>query len=321
MRPRPILLLSVPAVIVAGHTALWVWATGQLRTGLDAWAADRRAEGWTVSHAPPSRGGWPLAASLTVPDPAVSSSAGLSWQGEQVVLRVGLARPAVLTVAPEGVHALRFGASPPVEVSAGSFSLDVPLAAPGPAELLARDLRVSAEGETAAAGLLTGRVSADGRDARFTLSAEAVSLPEDVRWVLGPHVSSATAEGSVSGLGASGPRAWRDAGGMLDVARFALGWGPLGASGTGRLGLDARLQPEAGASVRLVGAGAALDAAAAGGMIEPSVAATAKAVLALLQGAQDSGGRIEVPLSLKDGTVAAAGVPLARVPRMAWPPP
>jgi hypothetical protein len=309
--------LLATAVLAAAHTAAWMWATGQLRTELDAWVAERQAEGWTVRHGATSRGGWPLAASLVVEQPDVTAPPGVSWTGERVVLRVALLRPDLLSVSPQGGQTVRLGASDLMRVQAGALSVDVSLASTGPATLLARALRVEAAGLAFTAGLLTGEIAASGADAAFTLAAEAVTLPADRRWALGERVSSASVEGRVIGIAdAAGPRAWRDAGGAVELRRFAIGWGPLGASGSARGDLDAALQPEGDATVRLVGADAALDAAAADGAVTAQAAAAGKAVLGLLAAAQDSGGRVQVPVSLRAGTLSAAGVPLARVPAL-----
>jgi hypothetical protein len=222
-----------------------------------------------------------------------------------------MTRPGTLSITPEGTQTLRLPGAPPIDISADVFAIDAPLAQDRPAELTARGLHASADGTGATAGLVTGSILATGSEAAFALAAEAVTLPERWSWALGPHISSVSAEGAVTGLDAGQAYA------AVDVRRFAIGWGPLGASGSGRLDLDAARQPRAAADVRLVGAAAALDAAASRGLIAPSAAAAAKAVLTLLQGASDSGGRIEVPVALRDGTLSAAGIPLARLPPLA----
>ena len=74
-RRRRLRRLAAAAVAVVAlattHAAAWIWLTGELRDGVAAWAALRRAEGWQVGHGPPARGGWPFAVALTVPDVAL----------------------------------------------------------------------------------------------------------------------------------------------------------------------------------------------------------------------------------------------------------
>ena len=66
----PCLLL---AALIAGHTALWFAAANHLDAGFNTWVAQRRAAGWQVDAGTPVRGGWPLAATLSVPDLALSA--------------------------------------------------------------------------------------------------------------------------------------------------------------------------------------------------------------------------------------------------------
>jgi len=105
------------------------------------------------------------------------------------------------------------------------------------------------------------------------------------------------------------------------LRRLALGWGPLGLSGNATLALDTRLQPVGSATARVVGYVAMLDALVASGALTPSVAQAVKGILGLLAGppASDGSPQVELPLKLRDRTLAVGPIPLLRMPELLWP--
>lgn len=151
--------------------------------------------------------------------------------------------------------------------------------------------------------------------------------PSGRPWSLGPRVASAAVEavftGPVPPRGPVTPRAaaWRDGGGTLRLPRLALGWGPLGLSGSATLSLDDRLQPVGAATLRMVGQDATLEAMVAAGSVSSRTALAARGVLAILAHAPEGGGepQVDLPVTLQDGTLDAAHFPLARLPEWVWP--
>nr|WP_254453354.1 DUF2125 domain-containing protein [Siccirubricoccus sp. G192] len=102
------------ALLAAGHALLWRWMGSQLQDGFTAWAETRRAQGWRVEHAPPLRGGWPFAATLTLPrfhleGGGATLPGGMDWQAEALVLRLSPPRLDRLAVEMPGRHRLRLG--------------------------------------------------------------------------------------------------------------------------------------------------------------------------------------------------------------------
>jgi len=78
------------------------------------------------------RGGWPLAATLTVPgielkggDPEIPG--GVAWGADRVTLRVSLLRPGVLDVAAGGMQHIRFADNPEVPYTADRLRVVLPL--------------------------------------------------------------------------------------------------------------------------------------------------------------------------------------------------
>ncbi|HTW26758.1 MAG TPA: DUF2125 domain-containing protein [Acetobacteraceae bacterium] len=337
-----ILLVGAPLLLLAGDVLLWRLAEQRLQQGFAAWQQARREEGWTLRNGLPAAGGWPGAATLTLPDVVLTGGeadlpGGISWQAGQVTLTVALLHPRVLRVQAAGRQALRLGALPAVQYMAGSTQAAVPLqpgaaAAPPAIEMQAVQVGVPAVGPGTArvarlrADFIPPASGAGGFG--FTLRAEAIALPATQRWPLGPNVDSLDLTGSLQGRvpqTASGLRAraaaWRDDGGMVVLRRIGLVWGKLEVSASARLTLDATLQPMGAARARVTDYAAALDAMVAAHRIGAHMATAIKAVLGLMAAAPSGGGpgEVEVPLTLQDRVVSMGRIPLARVPELVWP--
>ncbi|MBL6455743.1 DUF2125 domain-containing protein [Belnapia sp. T6] len=325
-------------LLLAGHGLLWLWLAGRLEEGFAAWATARRASGWQVAHGPPERGGWPLSASLTLPGFRLSGGEGLlpggiDWQAEAVTLRLAPPRLRELAVEMPGQHQLRLGplAGPAV---AQRLVATMPLdQGPIPPEIRlgGSGLRLDAT-EIGAARLRIGNhLEAREGEAAMTLTggADAVLLPPGAS----PLVASLgrsldrigldlVLDGPLPGRGSAAGRAaaWRDAGGTLGLRSLELRWGPVTAGGEATLGLDDRLQPMGAGTLRLEGADAALNAAAAAGLLPPRNAFAVRAVVAILSRLPPEGGppRLEVPLALERGQLNLARIPLARLPDWDW---
>ncbi len=333
--------------LLAGHTLYWRWATQRLEQGFLAWAADRRAHGWVVRAGEPERGGWPLAAAVSLPGLHVEGGqadipGGFAWNAERVRLSIRLLQPRLLTIAGEGMQRLRLGELPEIPYTADRLHAEIPLEPGVPAhvaDIAARDLRAGMPaGKDATSGLTIGLLQMHGefRPAApqgepalaFTTSAEAIGLPPDLRWALGGRISSLSVDGALNGPLPRVPgfarraAAWRDGGGSLAIQRLALGWGPLGLSGSATVALDSRLQPMGTGVARIVGYAETLDALAASGAVTRQAAMAAKALAGLIARTPEDGGKpeIEVPLTLQDRTLSIRQIPLARIPELIWPP-
>jgi hypothetical protein len=332
-RARRGALAAVALLVVLAllHGAAWLWATERLRSGYEAWAASLRAQGWTVRSGPPVLAGWPLTAELAVPSPALAGGGdlvpgGVAWSSEGVRLRLSPLAPGTLEIVAEGAQRVRLATLPEAVVTAGLLAVEAPLAGDGTAELRGRAVQVAVAGERVEIAMLRAVPIPGGVRAE----AQAIALPQGYAWALGASVEAASADVVVTGspapalpgaTAAQQAARWRDAGGRVDVPQFALRWGPLDAGGSGSGTLDARLQPRAEASVQLRGWPAALDQLTRGGAILPGAALAARAALGLF--ARASGGSAQgaavVPLAVANGVLTAGGIPLLRLPEVAWP--
>jgi hypothetical protein len=352
---RWVWLLGVLVLLLGAHAAYWRIVSARLAAGYDAWAAAQRAAGWTVNSGTPVIGGWPLAATLTLPEvfiaaphptPAAGLAGDLTWSTDHLTLRVALLRPTLLEVLSTGLQRLRLGEGPEIPYTADVLRIDIPLDPDGPAtvDLVGNDLRIglpvapgaaaSAEADPVAGltiGLLKGHADlpAAPLPVGFLLAAEAVGLPPRalpaVTDGLGSRISSVSIEGSLTGPwpGVADPaaqaRAWRVAGGALRIGRLALGWGPLGLSLTARLTLDGELQPAGTGEAHVIGFARTLDALAASHAIGTHAALAGKALLGLI--AQPAGGQtdaVDLPLTVQDRMLSIRTVPLLRLPALEW---
>jgi hypothetical protein len=320
------------AAMIVGHTVAWYAASRYLAVGFDTWVAQRRAAGWQVDAGVPARGGWPMAATLTVPDLALSAGpAGgpgrISWHAAQVTLSLAVTSPDRLGIDLAGAQSLRVAPWPELPFTADRLRVEVPLTRAMSTPSAGLDIR-SLRGPGLAIGLVTGQVVAAAAPT-LTISAEAIDLPSDIRWAFGPHISSlavdATLQGGLPPAGAlpAMAEAWRGAGGALEVTHFALGWGPLGVAAKGRAEFDDHLQPAGTVDLHVIGFAKALEALAAQHLITRDAAMAATAVLTLLSHVPQDGGNpeVEVPLEVRGGKLLMGRTPLLRVPELVWPTP
>jgi hypothetical protein len=332
------------ALVAALHALVWRWAGSEMQAGVDAWIASRRALGWRVTHGPPQRGGWPLAASLTLPDVTLHGGTatlpgGFGLAAESLVMRVALPRLDRLLVAMPGRNRLRFG-DVELPFAADRLSIAVPLernvlpreataeaerlrlATPaGPFEL--RALRLDVE---------TRLTATEGEPAlQLALRAEDIVLPPGppALVALGRQLERATLEAAVTGPVPPGrfpttkAEAWRDGGGSFEVRGLTLDWGKVGLGITATLTLDEALQPMGAGSLKMRGAAEAIAAAQSAGLIPASMVRPARMLVQLRSRVPSGGGppQFEVPLTLEERTLAAGRFPLAHLPRLVWPSP
>lgn len=335
------LVLAVVVLIVAADAALWRYATQRLQAGLHEWVAAQRSAGWTIGMENETTGGYPLAAQVTVRDVSISGGRpllpnGFSWQAGRVALRISLLHPATLRIDAPGAGKLRVANGPDVAYSADALGVGVPLLRGDPPLALAAhagNLAIHLPERSLTVGHLTAQVgvapaAAQGQAAvTVALAAAEVGLPPDMQWALGPRIATlsldAALDGPLADQGGMTERAttWRNDGGVLEVRRLDADWGPLRLRSHARLGLDQGLQPDGSGNARIAGYDATADALAAHGIMAPSAAVAAKAVLSLLAHAPDDGGpsEVDVPLRLRKRTLSMRGVPLLKFSELDWP--
>ena len=344
-RRWPLALLALAALAASAHALAWLWLVLRLEDGVADWAAQRRAEGWTVAHGPPARGGWPLAAALAVPQVALRR-AGFAWESAQVTLTLAPRSLDRLTLGAAGAQALEV-AGQRIPAATEGLAVTLPLdprgyavsGLPRAASLAAIRLRFDLPAGPIEIGALRLDLAAgDGRAPEDPLlrlrgTAATLALPRSLAAlpglsVLGPGLDrlglDLVASGPWPGIGGTPTlqaARWRDGGGTLEAREIGFGWGAARLGATALLALDAGLQPAGEGMLRLAGAGTVLEAAQAAGMIGRREVAGAQMLLALMQRPPPEGGppQLEVPLMLERRRLSLGGMSLAQVPPLPWP--
>lgn len=344
--PRRLLLslLVLLLLLGAGHSLLWRAMAEQLEAGWQSWVALRRGQGWRVEHGPTVRGGWPLSATLTIDRVRLEGLAatlpgGIGLAADRVVLRVRLPRLDRLLLEFPGQQRLALGGAE-YPFTADQLVAVVPLepdTPPSQANVRAERLRIG----TPAGGVevrratlaVSGSNSATEEEPALSLgvSAERIDLPAPPQGAPGPvfgrRIAELAADLSVTGPLPAGrepvtrAEAWRDNGGTLELRALRLRWGPVDGTVAATMALDEALQPMGAGTLKLTGAGEALDALASAGLIGTRAAGTARTVLPLLSRRNQETGalEIEVPLTLEDRTLSFARIPVLRLQPLRWP--
>jgi hypothetical protein len=339
-----VIVVAIPLLLLAAEVAYWRIAAERLRTGYHDWLTEQTAQGWDIGSGPLSIGGWPRAATVTVPNltlrhagPTIPGDVNVASAG--VTLSVSLFNPTNLRLSPMGPMHVRAGDLPDVIVTGDEASVLVPLQQTDSLSVALHANGLRLEAATGAWHVTVGLLNANAVIAAvspadqsqpaaiFSMSAEAIALPAGIKWPLGSNISSLSMEGRMNGplpntRDITGwAQAWRDGGGSLEITHLAMGWGPLGLTSSATLALDDQLQPMGSGNGRIVGYAETLDRLAAGGMLTKSAATAAKAVLSLMAGTSDADepSSVDVPLTLQYRTLSMRQVPLLRLPEVDWP--
>ena len=327
MSARRLALVLVAAVAAAAlaYTLYWFHASGQVRNHLLRWAEEHRAAGGQVDWRDVEAGGFPWRLSLTLRQPALTTTSGLSWQAETLTLWALPPWPRALHLSTHGRQHVAWRGR-----DAG-FSLDSLAATIAAGSLDAHlhgfshssGLAVADLGLTVAA--LPPRPDPGGHPAswRFAISARDLDLPAAP--LPGLERSLALAELSGRVMGAvpdaalvAGPVAaiagWSKQGGVVELDRIALDWPPLGLEGNGTAAFDPTGQPLVALATRIRGADALMDRLAGHGGLDPASARTAKTILALMSRPD----AIAAPLSVQDGQLYLGPARLTSVPAIPW---
>jgi len=115
----------------------------------------------------------------------------------------------------------------------------------------------------------------------------------------------------------AGIKAWREAGGTVNLNALSLQWGQLGLSGNGTLALDKDMQPEGAFTAHLTGYEQAIDSLAAAGWIKLSAASIAKLALGITSHpGPDGKPSVDTPLTIQNRRISAGAIKLGQVPEL-----
>lgn len=330
------------AALVAGWIGAWHVIAGRIEHGVDAWAEERRGEGFDVTYRSAVVSGFPSAWRLAIETPAITGPppARWHWHGAAVTAHITPWSPREIPIQLPGRQ--RFGGT---DAAAPSWTAE--------AERPNGQVRLDAQGQivdieldfsaitllepAAAAGAKAARLrlrvtpSARGESAstpgplNASLVIEELDLPQAPANGLGQRIARLESDATLTGRLPPGSartslNTWRESGGTLELRKLALAWGPLELDGNGTLALDERMRPIGASTVRIRGWAETVDALQRGGIIRPADATAAKIALGLLARQPQAGGQggrggsmIQIPVSSQDGRLYIAGLPLIRV--------
>lgn len=326
---RYLILLSLLVAGLAGYAGYWHWVAHRLERGLAEWQAARRAEGYEVAFAGHRVGGFPGRLLLTVEQPSIADPLHhAAWSWRAPLLRVH-AQPWQLThliVDLGQVHDLSWregGELRQLALRMESAKASLRFSSAGRPERLSADIaRLAVSGAGLAGTLAADRVQAHHRLAgpgahEVALQFDSMTLPPEQAGPLGPHVRLARVLLGLEEPLPSGPEnlaAWRDGGGVVEVKRFELAWGPLDMRGEGTVTLDSRMRPLAALTSELRGFAETIDGLRDAGRIKPNIARTARTALQLMaRPGADGRPFLSLPVTAQDGRLYVGPLELMEI--------
>lgn len=337
---RTIGLIAAALLVSAGLYGLWWAQTAEAaKTELERWIDARRAGGFEITHGGIEKAGFPLRIELAVLSPKVTRAGNhpFSWQGpERLIARISPLAPNRLSLSAAGAHLIEAGGQR-IALSSAKAEAAIDMPPEGLSGLHLTLEQASAEAG-AGQGIALSRLSLDATrrldlspddlqtpSAALALSLDQLTLPAGMKAFLGDGVPvlrlNLLLRGPVpENLQAESLREWSEAGGVLDLDRLHLEWGPLILDGDGTLALDRDLMPIAPFGFKAKGAFEAVDALAERGLIEPANAMVGKLALAVLakEPPDPETGLMRLPLTLQGRDLFLGAARLARLPTPPW---
>ncbi len=323
-------VVSIVALLWGG---VWVVASRAILKGTEGWLAAQPADGPRVQASDVAVQGFPNRLDLRVADPRFGDPVtGITWQAPFAEVDTLIYKPwHVIASLPPGqrintpqgsatLDSTRFQASLRVTPSSALPLAQIGLTAD------ALSLRTDDGGTT---GLASMRLAfaTEGDDANiYSLGIEALGLAPDPGFLAAlparttlPHMAEALRLRARLTFTAPLDRfagETRPALSGLDIAEAALTWGPIRASATGNLAADAEGYAEGRLALSLTGWQAALDLAAAAGLLSPDQLSTASELASRAATAAGTPDRIDLPLTFANGRISFGLFPLGPAPRL-----
>lgn len=333
MTRRRSLILAAVALVLAGAAvaAYWFWSAERLGQRIALWTEQQRKQGYEITYGGPTITGFPLRLEARFDQPVIASPKGWRWHGPGITGQAALWDPFTITVDFSGRHRIdRGGPKGEVRVTAEQASGVVHLRKDGQIDHASAETgalaveppkgRFSVGRSTWRLGPLTPRTGERPQQLLFAGEIESLDLPRKKAGPLGPRVQRLAVGGVLIGEIPQGSerqmlKQWRDAGGVLELGRVELDWGPLGLDGKGTIGLDQKFRPLGAFTARLRGLMKTLDLLIAAGFLETGQAIPAKIALLALGGKKDENGErvIVLPVTLQDGQLYLGPAPLMRI--------
>lgn len=341
-RPLAVILL-LAALLLAADTLAWLQMQRLLDRRLAALVQDAAKSGWQLDIAPGRRGGWPFAATRTLPGVRLHggealAAGGIVWSGERITASLSLLHPqgiGILTDGTQVISAGNAGLARSLRFWGTRIGLRLPFRSGTLATRLSFDaqaLRVALPGagpdDVVTVAGLDGKLRWTSEARALTLDLQGIGLPAALPQAAGLVIPAGSLEASL--IGALGSRSssltdrlrgWQEGGGRLMLRRAAIHWPDGGIDGSGQMSLDGNLLADGGFVVGITGADALLDRLAKSGRVTVATASAVHAVLGLIVAGQvhpEAPGParpLELPLTLHAGLLSLGQIPLLRIAR------
>jgi hypothetical protein len=333
-----LVILAALLVVGGGYTAYWFLVARRIEAGVIDWAQSQRADKIDLSWQKLRVSGFPAAFRVDLGSAALRDGAITPSPELHVPVLSGTARPWDFAdwrlAAPEGFTAdfAAAGGSTPGKLIVHTADGVVSMEREGgwTLWLTLRDTTVEAAasvlvGSANATFTVPPRPSGGQADPAMAVVVEAnqIKLPTAIA-PLGDTIDeldfAATEKGAIrGGKLADAVAAWRDAGGMIELANLRLKWGPLNATATGTIALDHELQPTGGFSGAIQGYDQILTALVQNGQMRDSDAGLARIALTLLAKAGPDGKpEIRTAFRIQNGQMFLGPAKLGRLPHIGW---
>jgi hypothetical protein len=334
----------VLAVVLAGaYCAYWFITAQILERIVTTWADAQRAHGFKIDIGDPQVRGFPVAFRMRFDAPVIQAppqAGGWRWQGAPLAAEAQLTNPWHIRFAAPGHHVLTApvaGITQTWTADAGAADGYFNLIRSGGLEEAGLSLGGVALQLPAVGGVklqqasvvLDPRLGPAGRpgesDVAVKLTVDGLVLPQSRMPMLGNRLDRLDLDALLRGLVPPGPpsealKAWRDAGGTLEVHRAEAQWGALELAGDGTFALDKEMQPMGAMSAAIKGLDQAIEGLASANVISGQEARMAEiASSALAKPAADGSGKeVRMPLRIQERTVFLGPLKLMRLPPVQW---
>ena len=352
---RYFLLGAGVLILAAAYSWYWFLMADRIVLGIEEWAAKRRAEGFAVEYTGLAVNGFPLrmqpeAHNLRLASPGAEPA--WEWRTSHLIANVlpynlnhivlTLQQPQDFTLRLDGEEAQRYRltsantraslilshgkiARAAMEILEGVLSGGRLTAGP----LALEHGQVHARLDMPADETPDPRSPEPPKLMELSLDLENLSYEGFLKPVLGAELSRLDFRGVIEGdalprSGVAGVRDWRDAGGIVQIAAFEIGWGPLNLSATGTVTLDKQDRLLGSMIAKLRGHEALIQSMQDAGELKPDEARGARLALGVIamaagatagnsSGSQDHQGEFSLPLTLQDGEMLLGPVRLAKL--------
>lgn len=324
------------------YVAFWYFMAERLRDSALVWVDERRGDGFEVGFRQLDIGGFPWRLDMIIDDvtfAAPKSPARWGWQGERVRASMRPWRLGKVTIEAPGSHAFVFAANGSVRFLQGqALGLNAVLTfgrhGISPVEVHVADLTLKDAQSGEVWSVDRARLDAtrptgnsetpNAPSLEVRLRMGDFGVPARLNLPLGPDWErleiSAGLVGEISdGSAEDALGRWRDDGGVIQVQRLSLAYGPLSMTAEGTIALDGALQPVGSLTARMEGFFETVDALRTRGLIKVGDAITAKMVLGVMTRRSASGrASLTLPLSVQDRRLFVGPLPLAEIPEVIW---